>query len=74
MTALIAVAPVAIAVESMKAGRRRRDLRVTGLDLDSGERVTVRVKSLGPWTPQPAPTMSDGLVLVLSLEHPLTPR
>lgn len=40
------IAPVAIAIEAIHAGRRRGDLKITGIDLDSGDRMTVKVKSL----------------------------
>lgn len=68
------IAPVTIAIETIKAGRRRGDLKITGIDLDSGDRMTVKVKSHGPWSPQPTTLTSDGLVLVLSLEHALNTR
>ncbi|WP_046652036.1 hypothetical protein [Brevundimonas diminuta] len=68
------IAPVAIAIEAIHAGRRRGDLKITGIDLDSGDRMTVKVKSHGPWSPRPAALCSDGLVLVLSLEHALKSR
>lgn len=68
------IASVAIAIETIQAGRRRGDLKITGIDLDSGDRMTVKVKSHGPWSPRPATLCSDGLILVLSLEHALTSR
>lgn len=68
------IAPVTIAIETIHAGRRQGGLKITGIDLDSGDRMTVKVKSHGPWSPRPAALCSDGLVLVLSLEHALKSR
>lgn len=63
--------PVALAVEAVRAGRRRGDLHVVGIDLESGERLSIRFRSHGPWAPRPAHIMTDGLVLMISIEHPL---
>ena len=59
--------PVAIALESIKYEKRSDDMRLVGIDLESGRRVKIKLEFAdhAPTTKDP---LSD-LVILLSLER-----
>lgn len=69
-TPLPSVSPVAIALESLKLSKRSNAYKASGIDLESGRRVTVKFDFDGDW-PQPmAPTaLASHLILTLTIER-----
>lgn len=61
--------PVAIAIESIKLGKRADDVRLGGIDLESGRRVKIKIEFLdhAPCTVDPI----SNLVILLTLERVL---
>lgn len=61
--------PVAIAIESIKRGKRADDVRLGGIDLESGRRVKIKIEFLdhAPCTVDPI----SNLVILLTLERVL---
>lgn len=58
---------VAIALETIKLEKRSDDLRLTGIDLDSGRRVKIKI-GFADYAPRVVDPIS-GLVVTLSLER-----
>ena len=58
---------VAIALETIKLEKRSDDLRLTGIDLDSGRRVKIKIE-FADYAPRVVDPIS-GLVVTLSLER-----
>lgn len=69
-TPLPHVSPVAIALESLKLSKRSNAFKASGIDLESGRRVSVKFDFAHDW-PQPlAPTaLASHLVLTLTIER-----
>ena len=61
----LSLAPVVIAIQSIKLAKRSDDLKLRGVDLESGQLVLISVRDLKPTT-EPRDPIS-GLLLKLSL-------
>ncbi|WP_242076399.1 hypothetical protein [Brevundimonas diminuta] len=61
----LSLAPVVIAIQSIKLAKRSDDLKLRGVDLESGQLVLISVRYLMPTT-EPRDPIS-GLLLKLSL-------
>lgn len=61
----LALAPVVIALQSLKLAKRSDDIKLRGVDLESGQLVLISVRYRKP-TAEPAAPIS-GLLLKLSL-------
>lgn len=61
---------VAIALETIKLEKRSDDLRLAGIDLDSGRRVKIKIE-FADYAPRVVDPIS-GLVVTLSLERILS--
>ena len=59
--------PVAIALETIKFEKRSNDMKLAGIDLDSGQRVKIKVQFCDH-APVRTDPLSD-LVILLSLER-----
>jgi len=62
----VALEPVALALESLKLARGGDGLKAVGIDLESGQRMSVKLKRLAGHA---APADSPKLILVLSIER-----
>jgi hypothetical protein len=61
----LALAPVVVALQTIKLAKRSDDLKLHGIDLESGRTVVVTIRFRPPTT-EPAERLS-GLLLKLSL-------
>ena len=59
--------PVAIALETIKLGKKSDDVKLSGIDLESGRRVKIKVQ-FADHAPTTTDPLSD-LVILLSLER-----
>ena len=66
-TAPLPFKPVAIALQTIKFGKRSDDLRLAGIDLESGRRVRIKIEFLDH-APVSTDPLSD-LVILLSMER-----
>lgn len=62
--------PIAIAVETVKLLKGSNDLKVAGIDLDSGRRVKIKIE-YADYAPRAVDPIS-GLVITLNLERILS--
>lgn len=64
-----ALAPVSIAIDQLKIGRRHNELQISGIDLESGRRMSLELRTEGDPSPYLPALPSGLLVLVISIER-----
>lgn len=64
-----ALSPISIAIDHLKIGKHSNELKVSGIDLDSGRRVSLELTTDGDATPYLPALPSGLLVLVISIER-----
>ena len=66
---LMCLAPVAIAVEDMTLTKRSKDLKVSGIDLDSGRPITLKIITHTTRRSARPARLMNGLVLSLTIQR-----